>query len=256
MLRTRIADKSLMRLVGKCLHVGILDGEEYSEPDQGTTQGSVLSPILGNIYLHNVLDLWIEREVKPRLRGRCFVVRFADDFVLAFDHEEDAKRVEGALHRRMKKYGLTLHPAKTRRFAFHPPIGSAGKGSATFDFLGFTLYWRRTLKGTIRMTWKTRRARLRRAIVAVSEWCRRHRHDPVKEQHATLSRKLRGHYAYFGVNGNQRSLSEFLKAVEAAWRKWLDRRSERARMSWERFAELLARYPLPAPRLVVNLWGT
>jgi RNA-directed DNA polymerase len=257
MLRERIADESLMRLIGKCLHVGILDGEDYSEPEQGTTQGSVLSPVLGNIYLHNVLDLWIEREVKPRLRGRCWLIRYADDFVLAFEREDDARRVEEALHRRMQKYGLALHPDKTRLIAFRPPDDPGdGKGSATFDFLGFTLYWRRTLKGTMRMTWKTRRVRLRRAITAVAEWCRRHRHDPVKAQHVALSRKLRGHYAYFGVNGNYRSLESLWYQTRRLWRKWLNRRSQRARMTWERFVDLLRRYPLPWPRVTVNLWKT
>jgi group II intron reverse transcriptase/maturase len=257
MLRERIADESLMRLIGKCLHVGVLDGEEYVEPNEGTPQGSVLSPILGNIYLHNVIDLWIEHEVKPRLCGSCWLIRYADDLVLAFETEEDAKRVEQALHRRMQKFGLTLHPDKTRLIAFQPPDDPAvGKGSATFDFLGFTLYWKRTRKGTTRMTWKTRRARLRRAIVAVAEWCRRHRHDSVKEQHAALSRKLHGHYAYFGVSGNYRSLMSLWHQARRLWRKWLDRRSQRARMSWGRFAELEQRLQLPLPRIVVNLWAT
>jgi group II intron reverse transcriptase/maturase len=255
MLRERIADESLMRLIGKCLHVGILDGEEYSEPERGTTQGSVLSPILGNLYLHNVLDLWIEREVKPRLRGQCWLVRYADDFILAFEREDDAKRVEEALHRRLQKYGLSLHPDKTRLIAFRPPEDpGGGKGSATFNFLGFTLFWRRTRRGTMRMAWKTWRVRLRRAITAVAEWCRRHRHDPVKAQHVALSRKLHGHYAYFGVNGNLRSLQVIRHQAERTWRKWLDRRSQRARMSWERFAQLSERYPLPMPRVIVNLW--
>src|SRR5262249_38448324 len=166
------------------------------------------------------------------------------------------RRVEKALHGRMQKYGLALHPDKTRLITFRPPDDPCGgKGSATFDFLGFTLYWRRTRKGTMRMAWKTRGVRLRRAISAVAEWCRRHRHDAVKEQHAALSRKLRGHYAYFGVNGNLRSLQVIWHQAKRIWRKWLDRRSQRARMTWERFAHLLERYPLPGPRGVVDLWG-
>lgn len=256
MLRERIADESLMRLVGKCLHVGVLDGEEYSEPDEGTAQGSVLSPLLGNIYLHNVLDLWIERDVKPRLRGRCALVRYADDFVIAFEREDDATRVSEALHQRMAKYGLALHPEKTRLFAFVPPSGDdVGKGSTTFDLLGFTLYWRRTRRGGWAMWCKTRRARLSRSMKAAADWCRGHRHLPVKEQHATLVRKVQGHINYFGVNGNLQSVSRFVDEVRRAWHKWLNRRSQQAHMPWERFARMLESFPLPVPRVVVDIWG-
>ena len=256
MLRERIADESLMRLVGKCLHVGVLDGEEYSEPAEGTAQGSVLSPLLGNIYLHNVLDLWIERDVKPRLRGRCVLVRYADDFVIALERQDDAERVMDALHKRMEKYGLTLHPEKTRLFAFSPPSGDDdGKGNATFDLLGFTLYWRRTRRGSWAMWCKTRRARVSRAIKAAADWCRRHRHLTVKDQHAALKRRIQGHINYFGVNGNIESLDRVVRGVRRAWRKWLNRRSQRARVSWERFLEIEERFPLPRPHVVVDIWG-
>lgn len=256
MLRERIADESLMRLVGKCLHVGVLDGEEYSEPADGTAQGSVLSPLLGNVYLHNVLDLWIERDVKPRLRGRCVLVRYADDFAIAFERQDDAERVMEALHKRMEKYGLVLHPDKTRLFAFTPPSGDEdGKGSATFDFLGFTLYWRRTRRGGWAMWCKTRRARVSRAIKSAADWCRRHRHLPVKDQHAALVRRVQGHINYFGVNGNLESLARVVEGVKWAWLKWLARRGQRARMTWERFNALLKRFPLPRPRIVVEIWG-
>lgn len=255
MLRERIADESLMRLVGKCLHVGVLDGEEYSEPDEGAAQGSVLSPLLGNIYLHNVLDLWIERDVKPRLRGRCVLVRYADDLAIAFERQDDAERVMEALHKRMAKYGLALHPEKTRLFAFQPPSGDEGKGSATFDFLGFTLYWRRTREGRWRMWCKTRRARLGRTIKSIHDWCRRHRHLPIEEQHAALVRRLQGHFNYFGVNGNTFALALLVEQVKRSWYKWLNRRSQRSRLSWIRFAEMLRRFPLPRPRVVVDIWG-
>jgi RNA-directed DNA polymerase len=255
MLRGRIADESLMRLVGKCMHVGVLDGEEYSEPDEGTAQGSVLSPLLGNIYLHNVLDVWLERDVKPRLRGRCILLRDADDFVILFERHDDARRVMAVLPKRMAKYGLELHPEKTRLFPFEPPKGDEdGKGSATFDFLGFTLYWRRSRRGSWVLACKTKRARLSRAITSATEWCRRHRHHPVKDQHAALVRRVQGHINYFGVNGNSASLSRLLHEVRGVWRKWLNRRSQRARMSWERFAELCRRYPLPRPRVAVDIW--
>ncbi|HMG53213.1 MAG TPA: group II intron reverse transcriptase/maturase [Kofleriaceae bacterium] len=256
MLRNRIADESLMRLVGKCLHVGVLDGERYLEPDEGTAQGSSLSPLLGNIYLHHVLDVWFEREVQPQLRGRSTLVRYADDFALCFERADDAQQVWGVLEERFKKFGLALHPKKTRSFSFQAPRDGDGSGGATFDFLGFTLHWQRARKpGTWRVAFRTRGARLRRAIKAATEWCRRHRHDPVKEQHLALTRKLNGHYNYFGVNGNLGSLRRLCFAVERIWQKWLNRRSQRARMSWKRFQQLIQANPLPAPKIKVQIWG-
>jgi group II intron reverse transcriptase/maturase len=255
MLRERIADETLMRLVGKCLHVGVLDGERYLEPNEGTAQGSSLSPLLGNVYLHHVLDVWFEREVRPLLHGRCALVRYADDFVLCFAREEDAQRVWDLLEERFKTFGLILHPKKTRRFPFQPPPrGGGGKGSATFDFLGFTLHWRRTKEGWWRMACKTRSASLRRAINAATEWCRDHRHLTIKAQRSALSRKLNGHYNYFGVNGNIASLQRLLAAVTCAWRTWLNRRSQRARMTWKRFKELRKAHPLPKPTIRVRIW--
>jgi group II intron reverse transcriptase/maturase len=218
MLRERVADGSLLRLVGKCLHVGALDGAEYSEPDVGTVQGSSLSPLLGNVYLHHVLDLWFERDVLPRMRGKAHLVRYADDLVIGFEREDDAKRVMAVLGHRFERFGLRLHPDKTRLLPFtRPPMGQTkGKGPATFDFLGFTLYWGRTRRGRWVPAFKTRKARLRRAITAVSDWCRSHRHLPVKQQHAALVRRINGHCNYFGVNGNSRSLAKLLFHAERA----------------------------------------
>jgi hypothetical protein len=188
--------------------VGVLDGAELSAPETGTAQGSVLSPLLGNVTLHYALDLWFETEAKPRLRGRASLIRWADDFVIGFEHEEDARRVRAVLGKRLGRFGLTLHPDKTRLLPFRrPPAGQkSGKGSASFDFLGFTLYWVRSLKGRWGMACKTRRASLRRAIQSVTGWCRLHRHLPVKAQHAALTRRIQGHFNYFGVSGNFRSL--------------------------------------------------
>ena len=257
MLRTRIVDGSLLRLIGKCLHVGVLDGEEFTRPEVGTAQGSVLSPLLGNVYLHYVLDRWFETEVKPRLRGRATLIRYCDDFVIGFSQEEDARRVMAVLGKRMGRFGLALHPDKTRLLPFRRPSArqQGGKGAATFDFLGFTLYWGRTRAERWVTRCKTRRASLRRAIQSVADWCRRHRHLPVKDQHAALCRRLRGHFNYFGVNGNARSLLLILCETKRAWRKWLGRRSQRGHLSWARFAALLERLPLPRPRITVQIWG-
>ncbi len=257
MLQVRVADGSLRRLIGKCLHVGVLDGEEYSEPGQGTAQGSALSPLLGNVYLHYVLDVWFEREVKPRLGGEATLIRYCDDFVIAFERRDDAERVMAVLGKRLERYGLTLHPDKTQLIAFARPAASQcnGKGPSTFDFLGFTFYWRRTRRGRWMMWCKTRHARLRRAIQSVTEWCRRHRHLPVAVQHAALTRRLVGHFNYFGVNGNYRSLARLVDVTQRVWFKWLRRRSQRMRLTWERYERLLERFSLPQPRITVRLWG-
>lgn len=257
MLQIRVADGSLLRLVGKCLHVGVLDGEEYSEPDHGTTQGSVLSPLLGNIYLHYVLDVWFEREVKPRLRGAATLIRYADDFVIGFERHDDALRVLEVLGKRMERHGLALHPEKTRLVPFARPAASqrGGKGAGTFDFLGFTFYWGQSRGGRWMMCCKTRRASLRRAFESVAEWCRRHRHRPVAAQHAALKRRLVGHFNYFGVNGNHRNLVRLVRVTKRIWYKWLRRRGQRRPLSWPRFGALLKRYPLPEPRIVVRIWA-
>ena len=257
MLQERVADGSLRRLVSKCLHVGVLDGEVYSTPDVGTAQGSVLSPLLGNIYLHHVLDVWFTREVKPRLRGKACLFRYADDFVIGFECREDAERVLAVLPQRLQRYGLTLHPAKTRLLDFRRPPAAQrrGKGPGTFDFLGFTLYWRMSQRGRWYLACKTRRARLRRAIQAAFAWCRSHRHEAVPAQHAGLRSRLQGHYNYFGVNGNLRSLACLLWHARRAWHKWLNRRSQRARLTWGRFLDFLRDYPLPVPRVQVPIWG-
>jgi RNA-directed DNA polymerase len=258
MLRFRIADESLMRLIGKCLHVGVLDGADYSEPEVGTVQGSVLSPMLGNVYLHYVLDLWFEREVKPRLRGTATLIRYADDLVILCERQDDAERVMAVLGKRMGRYGLTLHPEKTRLLPFgRPPSTATGrKGPATFDFLGFTFYWGKSRWGRWWVQCKTRSARQRRAIVSVAEWCRRHRHLSVGAQHAALTRRLRGHFNYFGVSGNGRCLRLLVAEAKRAWFKWLRRRSQRRHLPWERFSAMYKRYPLPTPRITVRLWAT
>ncbi len=258
MLEIRVADGSLLRLIGKCLHVGVLDGVELSTSESGTAQGSVLSPLLGNVYLHYVLDLWFEQEVKPRLRGRATLIRYCDDFVIGFELEDDARRVMDVLPKRLGRFGLTLHPDKTRLLPFRrPPSGQqSGKGPATFGFLGFTFYWTRNRKGRWGMLCKTRSASLRRFIRSVYDWCRRYRHSSVKEQHTALKRRIHGHFNYFGVSGNFRSLLRVIDQVKRIWYKWLCRRSQRKRLNWERFGDFLRDFPLPKPRITVRIWGS
>jgi group II intron reverse transcriptase/maturase len=257
MLDMRVADGSRLRLIGKCLHVGVLDGETCVEPELGTAQGSVLSPLLGNVYLHYVLDRWFETEVKPRLQGKATLIRYCDDFLIGFEQEDDARRVMTVLGKRLGRFGLALHPDKTRLLPFGrpPKTQQRGKGPATFDFVGFTFYWTRTRQGHWRMWCKTRRASLRRAKKSIYDWCRRHRHLASEAQHAALSRRLQGHFNYFGVSGNYGSLQRLVEATKRAWYKWLCRRSQRTRLNWERFTDLLRWWPLPRPRITVRLWA-
>jgi group II intron reverse transcriptase/maturase len=256
-LRHRVRDGVLQRLIGKWLKAGVMEDGSISYPDAGSPQGGVISPLLANVYLHYVLDRWFEREVKPRLRGRAYLIRYADDFVLGFTREDDARRVMEVLPKRFGKYGLTLHPDKTRLIPFRrPPRRASGRGDAgngppgTFRLLGFTHYWGRSRKGNWVVQRSTAPSRLGRALRKIALWCRRNRHRPICEQHHTLSQKVCGHYAYYGITHNGRALAKFLHAVKRRWRKWLDRRNRRRTMTWDRFNRLLERYPLPPVKIV------
>jgi len=258
MLRQRVRDGVLLRLIGKWLNAGVLEGLELSYPETGTPQGGVISPLLANIYLHVVLDDWFVREVQPRLSGRAWLIRYADDFVIVFQREQDARRVYEVLPKRFARFGLTLHPDKTRLLDFRRPDrkddegGDDGTGPRTFDLLGFTILWGRSRRGKWVTQKHTAASRLSRSLHRFREWCRMHRHDPVREQHHTLSQKLRGHYAYYGVTGNSRALRRFFWEAVRAWHKWLARRSYAAHRTctWEWMARLLQRLSLPPPRIV------
>jgi RNA-directed DNA polymerase len=251
LLRRRVRDGVLLRLIDKWLKAGVLEDGLLTSPDQGSPQGGVISPLLANVYLHYVLDLWFEQEVQPRLQGRAFLIRYADDFVIGFTSEADARRVLEVLPKRFGRYGLTIHPDKTRLVPFRSPAssagGSSGKGSSsgTFDLLGSTHFWGRSRKGTWVVKRRTAASRFRRAIGKIAAWCRSHRHMPIPAQHQTLCQKLHGHFGYFGITGNVEALRRFRDAVTCLWRKWLARRRRRASFSWTRFPLLLKRYPLP-----------
>jgi len=258
MLQERVADGSLLRLVGKCLHVGVLEGQQYTLPGEGTVQGSVISPLLGNVYLHHVLDRWFEDEVKGQLAGNAQLIRYADDFVIGFARLDDAEKCMALLQERFAAYGLTLHDEKTRLVAFRRPPRSQteGKGPGNFDLLGFTVHWRRGRGGRWVLGLKTQSSRLRRSIRTISELCRSHRHSPLQQQHDALSQRLRGHFNYFGVSGNIGSLERIHRATCMVWYKWLRRRSQRGgRLTWERFEKYLEVHPLPQPRIAVQIWG-
>jgi len=260
MLQRRVRDGVILRLIGKWLNAGILEDGEITTPEAGTPQGGVISPLLANIYLHYVLDEWFEQQVKPRLRGRAFLVRYADDFVIGFENEEDALRVQEVLGKRFAKYGLTLHPEKTRLVAFNRPVDQSkdknqktGSQAGTFDLLGFTHYWGKSFRGKWVVKRKTANSRLRRAIKKIADWCRKNLHRPVREQHQTLTQKIQGHYNYFGITGNALALSRFLKECRRLWKKWLGRR-RRGHYSWPKFLDLLKRFPLPPVKVVRSVY--
>jgi group II intron reverse transcriptase/maturase len=259
LIARRVGDGVIRRIIGKWLKAGVMEDGQLSYPTQGTPQGGVISPLLANIYLHEVLDRWFEEDVIPRLKSRAFIVRYADDGVLGFAREDDARRVYAVLAKRFARFGLTLHPEKTRLMQFgrpkpkERPRGGSGVTRA-FDFLGLTHFWGRSRKGGWVVCRKTSTSRLSRALRNIKQWCRRYRHEPVAWQHTQLSRKLRGHYAYYGITGNGRSLGRFLHAVERIWRKWLARRSNRAKLLWARFNAFLKRYPLPPIRVVHSVY--
>jgi RNA-directed DNA polymerase len=258
MVRQRVRDGVLLRLIGKWLNAGVMEEGCLYHPETGVPQGGVISPILSNVYLHEVLDQWFERQVKQRLKGRAYLTRFADDFVLTFEREVDALRVQAVLPKRFDKYGLRLHPTKTRLVRFHPPSSSnrpgvEGQRQRSFDLLGFTLYWGRSRKGRWVVQQKTRKSRFQRALRRISMWCRDNRHLPVREQSKALSQKLQGHYSYYGVTGNSRALQRLYERAKRIWHQWLGRRSDRP-FPWDRMAVVLRVYPLPRPRIIHSVY--
>jgi group II intron reverse transcriptase/maturase len=257
LIERRIGDRNILRLIQKWIHIGVVEDGRLLVTETGTGQGQVISPLLANIYLHYVLDEWFEQEVKPRLRGKAAEIRYADDFILCFQYREDAERVRQVLSKRFAKYGLTLHPEKTRLLTFGRsalPSRPGGPQPATFDFLGFTHVCARSRRGRFTIHVRTMRKRLRRSVKAVAQWCQQHRHDPVATQAAALNAKLRGHYQYYGRPTNYRGLWRFHRVVRRLWHKWLNRRTRGKTLDWRSFAQLLLRHPLLPPR-IMHAWA-
>jgi group II intron reverse transcriptase/maturase len=251
-LDRRVTDGVIRRTIDKWLKAGVLEDGLLRHATEGSPQGGVISPCLSNIFLHHVLDEWFGNEVQPRLRGRSTLVRFADDAVMAFADFQDAKRVLDVLGKRLARYELTLHPEKTRFVDFRS-YRSDGKDppdtdGTSFTFLGFCHVWGKSRKGKNVVRQVTAKKRYARAIVAVTDWCRKNRHRPIPEQHTHLVAMMRGHYAYYGITGNSRRLSWYATKVARTWQKWISRRG--SRFPWDRFNALLKRHPLPRPRIV------
>lgn len=250
-LRTRISDGVIVRLVGKWLNAGVLEGGVVRRSAKGTPQGGVISPLLANIYLHTVLDQWWVETVQPRLRKSSEMVRYADDFVILCRSRRDAERVRDALPKRFAKYGLRVNREKTRLVRFVRPDRddqNDGGTNGSFDFLGFTYHWSRREGRRWHPALKTERSRLNRTLRGLNRWLKRNRHLPVAVQHRILTWKLLGHNAYYGVNTNWYALKAVHWRVTRLWRKWLSRRSQRADMNWKKYNLLLDRYPLPEPK--------
>ena len=252
-LDQRVKDGVVRKMIDKWLKAGVLDKGVLSRAAGGTPQGGVISPLLSNIFLHHVLDEWFETVARPRLQGRCLLIRYADDAVMAFEDRASGLKMLDALGKRLGRYGLTLHPTKTRFVHFRPSPPGAGRderGPTTFDFLGFTHVWGKSLKGKDVVRQITAKDRYARALASVTEWCRRNLHRPFRDQHAHLSRMIRGHCAYYGRTGNSKRLGWYCHQVERIWKKWLSRRGHRNHLNWSRFAAMLRQNPLPPPRVV------
>jgi group II intron reverse transcriptase/maturase len=248
-IKQRVNDGGIIRLLGKWLKAGVMEEEKYYHSESGTPQGGVISPVLSNIFLHNVLDDWFVKEVQPRMKGRSFIIRFADDFIAGFELEADAVKTMTAMRKRFNRFGLELHPDKTKLIRFGRPTAKSCKGNkpGTFDFLGFTFYWGKARQNYWVIKKKTVQKRLSRFNKRVWEWCKVNRHKPIQEQHDSLCSKLRGYYQYFGVICNYKALSKAHYYVTKAWRFWLSRRCHKGKV---KFQELAAKYPLPKPRII------
>lgn len=248
-LRQRIGDGVIDRLIGKWLKAGIWEAGEVTYPEAGTPQGSVISPILSNVYLHEVLDVWFMREIKPKLRGQAELIRFADDFVVVCGKREDAEALLEQVTARFQSYGLTVHSDKTRIVDFRHPWHS-GHSPQTFDFLGFTHYWATTRRGGQAVTRKTKGKKFHAALVGIGDWCKKNRHQPMAQQYRELSAKVRGHYAYYGIRGNSRALGRFHHEVKRLWHYWLNRRSRESDGGARLWKVLSEHFLLPLPRIV------
>ena len=256
LLRRRVQDGVIVRLIGKWLKAGVWEAGQVSYPEAGTPQGGVISPLLSNVYLHEVLDKWYEQNLRPSCSGRSFMVRYADDFVVGFENLEDAQAAQAAIAERFASYGLRINEGKTRLVRFKRPAFKGverGCKPESFDFLGFTLYWGKTRRGFWVPKPKTSRKRFARSVKGLKQWGWKNRHLRLREQQAKLNEKLRGHDAYYGVTHNYRMLEQLRWQLSKQWRRWLIRRNRSGGLSWDRFNELLRQHPLAPPRIMHSI---
>ena len=244
-LDKRVKDGVIRRMIDKWLKAGVMESGNISYPDEGTHQGSIVSPVLSNIYLHYVLDEWFSEQIQPLLKGKSFIVRYADDFILGFTDRSDAERVMKVLPKRFAKYELTLHPEKTKMIDLNSRRGGSGR---SFDFLGFTHYLGKSRKGFKVLKRKTSSKRLTRAIVKISNFIKLNRHMKLRDLIAVINVKLRGHYSYYGITFNSKGISCFFLQVKRSLFKWLNRRGGKPNWKWDRFVLLVNSWdPLVKP---------
>jgi RNA-directed DNA polymerase len=255
MLKERIADRSILRLIGKWLRVGVLEEGKRIRNEVGVPQGGVISPLLSNIYLHYVLDLWITKKVAREIERRVSLIRYGDDFVIGCTDQEDAEKVWEMLPVRLKNFGLELSREKSRLIQFgrkaYQRNKERGRKTSTFDFLGFTHYLTRSRRGGVRLGRKMIGKRMRRKLIELNDKLRKLRNAlPFRELYKYLCRMLKGYYNYYGFAGNYATLNKFAYAIERMWFKWLNRRSQRKSFNWGEFRQVLKCHPLPQPRIL------
>jgi len=247
-IKLRLNDGGLIRLIKKWLKAGVMEDGELKQSVNGTPQGGIISPILSNIYLHYVLDEWFVKEVAPRMKGRCFIVRFADDFIVGFESKTDAERFMNVLPKRFEKFGLKIHPDKTKMVMYGRPPRAAKKSErGTFDFLGFTHYWSKSHKGFWVIKRKTKKKSAKRARQEIWEWIRENMHASLEYLALKLRQKLQGYYNYFGIRCNSRDLRRLYRFTESALKYWLNRRSDKKK-NWDLFRKILDKIGLPKPQ--------
>jgi group II intron reverse transcriptase/maturase len=251
-----IEDKNFLRYVKRFLKSGIMEGMEYTESDKGTPQGGQISPVLANVYLHYVLDMWFEKVIKTKYKGEAYIVRYSDDFVCMFQYENEASAFYKSLKERLAKFGLELAEDKSRviRFGRFARQNSADGKTETFDFLGFTHINSKTLTGKYTVLHRTSKHKLEVKKQAVKEWLGKYIHGKPSDTIELLNRKLVGHYRYYGVSGNWEGLLKFYRFIVATLYKDLTRRSQRAYLSWRRYRSLLRKHPIAEPKIYVNIW--
>jgi RNA-directed DNA polymerase len=254
-LMHRVKDLRILTLIKRWLRAGVMENGKQSHTEIGTTQGNPISVLLSNIYLHYVLDLWVEKVVKPRMRGEMYLTRFIDDFVVCFQYHSDAIRFQKALEKRLTKFSLEIEPSKTRLIEFgrfaEKWRRSRGKRVETFYFLGFTWYCSRNRNGGFKVGMKTEKKRLQRGHSNLKVLLKRIRHQELREQKEAINRVLRGHYRYYGVGGNTKALSGIYFNTMKMWRKTLSSRSQTGKLNWNKFNKILKSFPLERPKLYI-----
>lgn len=258
-LEVRIADPNLLRLIRRFLKAGVMEAGIVYDTPQGTPQGGIISPILANVYLHYVLDLWFEKVVKKLCQGEAYLVRYADDFVCCFQNEGDAERFYANLQERLKKFKLEIAEEKTRiiafgRFAKKKCQKEGGNKPNTFDFLGFTHYCSKSKSGRFRVKRKTSQKKYRSSLLRCKTWLRNHLNYPTGYVMEMLYLKMQGNYRYYGITDNSRALGNFRDQVRRMLFKWFNRRSQRKSMNWDKYLQFLTRNPLPRVKIYVNMY--